>query len=380
MNVLIILICFFLSGFFHQGLYLFMPFLTLFYLSYQKESKLALNPISKIYLYVVLVTLGFFVIQSLLFSDIKMFSIKGWLRFVAYFSFAVLISYMTKENIKYFFIVIVAYFILTIPMGYYQTIPDWGRYKNVLGHSNHLAYVLSMIIYFLVFNRPFKSKQVNIVCVILLFISLLLTKSTGGLLVLVALIVYNAIKSKRISLLKKLTFLSLCIIALLLGINFSDKIAYQIESVDYITWDFVIERVKNYTINGVNRAGAHGSFVWRVLYWSKLLYTFFSESFLQITFGMGIDHLTKGYMPYDFMEKDPHNDFIKVLMEYGVLGLLFFLGFFRKIYKTINKNFNIIILIVVPMFFGNAIVNFSVNLIFILILMYEYKKGITKAI
>ena len=141
-----------------------------------------------------------------------------------------------------------------------------------------------------------------------------------------------------------------------------------------------MERVRIYTIDGVNRAGGFGSFVWRIIYWSKLMYTFFSESFLQITFGVGVDHLTKGYMPYEFMDKDPHNDFIKVLLEYGVLGILLFFRFFRKLYKILNKNFDIIILIAVPMFFGNAIVNYPFNLTLILILMYEYKRNYNKSV
>lgn len=375
MNVIVLLICFFLSAFFHQGLYIVMPFFTVFYISYQKESKLFLNSISKIYLYVVIAVLGFFLIQSLLYFDIKIFSIKGWLRFLAYFSFAVLVSYMTKADIKYFFIIIVGYFTLTIPLAYYQNIPDWGRYRNVLQHSNHLAYVLSMIIYFLVFYKPFKDKKINFISIVILFISLLATKSTGGLLVLLTLLGYNALKSKRISLFKKLTFISLCIISILTAINLSEKIAYQLHSIDFLTWDFVMERVNNYTINGVNRAGAHGSFVWRIIYWSKLVFTFFSESFLTIFFGVGVDHLTKGYMPYEFMDKDPHNDFIKVLIEYGIFGILLFIGFFRKVYITLSKNFNIIILLIVPMIFGNAIVNYPFNTTLILIIMYEYKRN-----
>jgi O-antigen ligase len=376
-NIIVILICFFIAGFFHQGLYVLIPFISIFYISNQKESRLTLNPISKIYLYVVLVVLGFFLVQSILYFDIKIFSIKGSLRFVAYFLFAVLISYMKQKDIKYVFVIITLYFILTLPLGIYQFFQG-GRYRNIWDHSNHLAYVLSMSIYFLVYYKPFKNKRVNLFCVIGLLVSLILTTSTGGLLVLLALLGYTAIKSKRIALSKKLTFLMLSAIAIIFAINFSEKIAYQLDSINFLTWEFVKERVETYTIDGVNRAGGYGSFVWRIIYWSKLMFTFFSESFLHITFGLGVDHLTKGYMPYDFIHKDPHNDFIKVLLEYGLLGLLLFLGFFRKIYKALNKNFSIIILIVVPMFFGNAIVNYPFNLTLILILMYEYKKNYNK--
>ncbi|MFL0352893.1 O-antigen ligase family protein [Xanthomarina sp. GH4-25] len=236
-----------------------------------------------------------------------------------------------------------------------------------------------MCIYFLVFHNPFKKKIVKNICLIGLFVSLILTKSTGGLLVLLVLLGYNSLKSKRISLVKKLTFILLLIIAIVLALNFSEKIAYQLQSIDFLTWEFVKERIETYTIDGVNRAGGYGSFVWRIIFWSKLMLTFFSEPFLHIIFGIGVDHLTKGFMPYEFMDKDPHNDFVKVLLEYGVLGLLLFLRFFRKIYKVMNKNFNIIILMVVPMFFGNAIVNYPFNLTLILILIYEYKQNYNKS-
>lgn len=374
MNIIIILICFFFTGFFHQGLYFFIPLISLFYISNQKESKLLLNPISKTYLYVVLTVLGFFLIQSILYLDFKVFSIKGWLRFVAYFLFIVLMSYMRKEEIKKAFTIIIFYFILTIPLGVFQVLQwEGGRNRNIFDHSNHLAYVLAICIYFLVFYNPFKKKLIKIICLTTLFLSLILTKSTGGLLVLLILLGYNSIKTKRISSSKKMTFLSIFIIGILLAINFSDKIAYQLHSVDFLTWEFVKNRVEIYTIDGVNRGGGYGSFVWRIIYWSKLVYTFFSESFLTILFGLGADHLTKGYMPYEFMDKDPHNDFVKVLLEYGVLGFVLFLSFFKRIYKTLSKNFNIIILMVVPMFFGNAIVNFPYNITLILILIYEYK-------
>lgn len=376
MNIVVILTCFLLTAFFHQGLYILIPFVSLFYLSTQRSSKLILNPVSKVYLYVVCIVLGFLLIQTVLYFDFKIFSLKGWLRFVAYFMFAVLISYMKKEDIKYAFIIIIFYFVLTIPMGFNQFLAwEGGRNRNIFDHSNHLAYVLSMSIYFLIFYNPFKNKKIKIVCLIGLLISLILTKSTGGLLVLLVLLGYNALITKRISLLRKLIFITLLIITILLTINLSDKIAYQIESIDYLTWDFLKERIQTYTIDGVNRAGGHGSFVWRIIYWSKLIFTFFSESFSTIFFGLGVDYLTKGYMPYEFMDKDPHNDFVKVLLEYGILGLLLFLRFFRRIYKALGKNFNIIILMIVPMFFGNAIVNFPFNITLILILMYEYKKN-----
>lgn len=377
-NIIVIFVCFILSGFFHQGLYIVFPLLTFYYIYFQKESSLVLNPISKLYLYIVLVAIGLFVIQSVLFLDIKIFSIKGCLRYIAYFSFAVFVSYTSQKNIKYFFVILIAYFILTLPLAYYQIV-HYGRYQNVLGHSNHLAYVLSMLIYFLIFNRPFKSKNINIACILLLLVSLILTKSTGGLLVLIVLLGYNAIMSKRISLLNKIILSSLPVIATILAINISEKIAFQFESINLLSWEFIENKATEFNIDGVSVAGNYGSFVWRILYWFAIIYEFLSESFLKIVFGLGIDHTTQGNLPYKFMRHDPHNDFIKALTEFGAIGLVLYIGFFRKVYKLVNKNLNIIIIMFIPAFFGNPMVNFSVSMTLILILMYEYKKVYSQA-
>ncbi|MFD0931999.1 O-antigen ligase family protein [Psychroflexus salinarum] len=256
----------------------------------------------------------------------------------------------------------------------YDQINYLGRYRNVLGHSNHLAYVLSMIIYFLLFNRPFKSKKINIACIIVLLASLILTKSTGGLLVILAILGYNGIMSKRISFLNKILFSILPIIGIILAINLSEKIAFQFESINFLNWEFIESRATQFSKDGVVRAGGHGSFIWRIIYWSAIVYEFLSESFLKITFGLGVDHLTQGNMPYKFMSQDPHNDFVKALLEFGVIGLLLFLSFFWRVFEVVKKNFNIILIMIVPAFFGNPTVNFSVSMTLILILMYEYKK------
>lgn len=378
-KVLITFICFILSGFFHQVLYIFFPVLTFLYVINHKESKIYINSISKIYFYFLIVAIIFFVLQSILYQDIKFFSIKGCLRYAAYFSFAVFASYLSLNNIKYLLVMLVGYFILTLPISYFQIV-NFERYKNIIGHSNHLAYVLSMLIYFLVFHRPFKRKTINISCIILLFISLILTKSSGGLLVILALLGYNGLMSKRISLFNKITFLSFPIVAFFIAINLSEKIAFQFESLNFLNWKFIEDRATQFSIDGVVRAGGHGSFIWRIIYWSAIVYEFLSESFFKLSIGLGVDHLTQGNMPYKFMRQDPHNDFVKALLEFGFLGLLLFVSYFWRIFKVLHKNFNVIILMIIPAFFGNPIVNFSVSISYILILMYEYKKVNSKTI
>src|SRR5690606_19736422 len=370
-NVVVVLSCLVLAATFHQALYIVIPSIYIFHVSKASQGKLSLNPIVKFYLYIVITVTLFVVIQSLLSWDIQEHSIKGIVRYVSYFMFAMLVYSFDINKIDQIFKTIILYFIITLPLGIYQVI-ELGRYQNIFRHANHLAYVLVMCIYFLAYHRPFNTVA-RLSFIVLLFISLLLTKSTGGIAVLLCIVGYNILISKRISFKRKLLLCLSFSLVFITTIVFSEKVTNQLESTHYLTWDFLMDRVENY------RPGGYGSLIWRAIYWMKILTEFFSESFYKIIFGIGVDSLTEGNMPYSFMEKDPHNDYLKVMVEFGVLGLLLFLGLFKRVYGIVNKNFNIIILLTIPMFFGNIIVNFPFNITFVLLIVYEYKRNYSKS-
>lgn len=372
MNILVLLFCFLLSAVWHQALYLVIPFVSFFFISSKKGSLLPLNnSILKLYFALVIAVVFFLIVQSFIDFEIKIFSIKGLGRYISYFLFAILVYYFSINDIVGTFKTIIGYFVFTFPLGVYQLI-ELGRYQNIFSHANHLAYVLTFCIYFLIFHKPF-DKWIRTICVIVLLVSLLLTKSSGGMMVFLFLLAYNVFMSKRISFKKKLGLLISCVIITFLVLFYSEKISQQIETFEYLDWDFIKDRVVNF------RAGGYGSLMWRIIYWLRILFSFSLESLSNIMFGIGVDSLTTGNMPYPYMKKDPHNDFVKVLVEFGIIGLLLFIIFLKRIYNIVYKNINIIILLVIPLFFGNAIVNFSFNLIFILLIFYEYKQYNTKS-
>tara|TARA_R110002094_G_scaffold3065_1_gene11199 strand:- start:526 stop:1251 length:726 start_codon:yes stop_codon:yes gene_type:complete len=234
-------------------------------------------------------------------------------------------------------------------------------------HSNHLAYVLAICIYFLVYQKPF-NKGVRVLCLIFLLGSLVLTKSSGGMVVILALLLYNIFSSRKISSGKKLMLVISFIATVALVISFSDKVAVQLYTFIDFDWEFIMTRVSDENFGGYN------SVIWRLVYWIVTLFAFFSENFLTVIFGVGIDSLTKGNMPYSFMYTDPHNDFIKILVEFGLMGLFLFFILLKKIYNVTNKNFNVFILIIIPMLFGNAIVNFPFNIVIMSLIVYEFKQ------
>lgn len=368
MNIAVLICCFILAATFHQVLYIIIPIVSLFHVSSKKNSRIAWkNPILKLYLTIVIVVFLLILIQSFIDFEVKTYSIKGFGRYVSYFLFAVFIYNCNQRDIVKTFKIIIVYYVLTLPLGVYQVI-ELGRYQNIHSHANHLAYSLIFCIYFLIFHKPF-DKWMRTIFIIVLLISLLLTKSSGGIMVFLTLIGYNVFKSNKISYKKKTLLVISFIIVTLMVLLTSEKVAIQIATFDYLDWDFIKDRVVNF-----RGGGGYGSLMWRIIYWLRILLSFLSESLPNILFGVGVDSLTSGNMPYAYMRKDPHNDFVKVLVEFGVVGFVWFLALFKNIYDTVNKNFNIIILIVIPMFFGNAIVNFALNMIFILLIFYEYKR------
>ena len=366
MKVIYIIICFLFAAVFHQALYILIPITTLFYLSYFRHSKMQLNGVIKLYLGLVATVIAFFLLHSVLYLSFEVYSVKGIARYVSYLMFAIILSHFDKSDISNSFKVLIVYFALSLPIAVYQFL-ELGRYQNIFSHANHLAYVLVMCIYFLIFYKPFTPNW-KYVFLALLFVSLIFTKSSGAMLVLLGLWAFSLIKSKKISSAKKLILLLVFIGLTILILNSSEKISSQINTINYLNWDFLLERAESF------KAGGYGSFIWRIVYWLEIIISFLAEPFYKIFFGLGVDSLTKGNMPYEFMYKDPHNDFLKILVEYGVLGLILFLGLIMRVYYLTKNNFYLIILIIIPLFFGNAIVNFPFNIAFIMIWIYEYKR------
>ncbi|MCL6266671.1 O-antigen ligase family protein [Flagellimonas myxillae] len=365
-NLIVLIFLFVLAATFHQALYFLIPAITLFFISKQRQSRISLSPLVKLYLLIVTVAIVFFVIQSIMNMNVALFSIKGIARYVCYLLFASYVLTAKIEDVRDFFKVIIIFFVITFPLGIYQV---WAvdRYQGIFNHANHFAYILCFCIYFLVFHKPFKTKWLGNLCLLVLFLSIILTKSSGGMLVLLTLLAYNVARSKRISLNKKLLLLFSFLGITTLVLFSSEKVTSQLDSINYLNWEFLKERVEQFKVGG------YGSVVWRVIYWIKILFSFYEESWGRIIFGVGVDTMTEGNMPYPYMYKDPHNDFLKILVEFGLAGLFLFLFYFRKIYKIVNKNFKIIILIIIPIFFGNAIVNFVFNITLLLLLAYEYR-------
>ena len=359
MDFVLILIALLLSAVFPAALYFYLPILIVYSLLLRKS--ISLNRISKVYLYLCLLVLVFFGIHSVISGGIQLVFLKGLLRYFAYFSFALYASTLSKSVISLLFKTTILFFIFTLPLAIYQ-IKTLGRYQNIFSHANHFSYVLMICFYYVLKYKAFKP-SIRPIIMFILIISLILASSSGTILTVLILLLYHYFsKAKRNFF--KFAFSFLVLVVVILGISFTEKISSQIESLQYLNLDFIYEKAKVY------EPGGYGSLVWRLIYWMQILQSFLANNAFVLFFGEGIDTLTKSNYLYSFMYTDPHNDYLKVLVEFGILGLTLLFALLAKIY-FIFKKFDILIMLMVPLFFANIIVSWPFNIFILLYFIYE---------
>lgn len=74
-----------------------------------------------------------------------------------------------------------------------------------------------------------------------------------------------------------------------------------------------------------------GSFTWRIYSYIFYLNQFFSQNFINILFGSGIASFKI------FAEFAPHNDFIAIMLDFGIFGLILFILFLNRLFKSAIK-------------------------------------------
>jgi len=358
-DFVLILIAFLLSAVFPAALYFYLPSLIVYSILLRKS--ISLNKISRVYFYLFLVVLIFFGMHSLLSGGVQLVFLKGLLRYFSYFSFALYVGTLSKKAISLLFKAIILFFIFSLPLAIYQ-INVLGRYQNIFAHANHFSYVLMICFYYVLKYKVFK-KSVRPIIMFILIVSLILGASSGAILTVLLLLLYHYFfKTKRNFF--KFAFSFLVLAGVILAISFTEKISIQIASLQYLDWDFIYEKAKVY------EPGGYGSFLWRLIYWMQILQSFLANNAIVLFFGEGIDTLTKNNYLYPFMYTDPHNDYLKVLVEFGLLGLTLLFALLARVY-LILKSLDVLIILMCPLFFANIIVSWPFNLVILLYIMYE---------
>ena len=238
------------------------------------------------------------------------------------------------------------------------------RFQGFYSHPNHLAYVSSLLVaWTIVFdsNRVRKSTFI-----FLLLVGIFASKSSGGMLNALVAIGLGLLMSGRVSF-KNLVVVSvvtaiLVYVAFMLGL-----LGVLIEKLTSALDTDVLERAQAHAF------GADGSFVWRITYWTAIYLDYSSEGLKASLFGLGPGTMVAGNYFYDYMIVDPHNDYLRVLVEHGWVGVIGFCWLLFKLSITTREAFLVTFLVILQMTVGNVIVHLPTVVIYIAIIQYSIK-------
>jgi hypothetical protein len=207
----------------------------------------------------------------------------------------------------------------------------------------------------------------------------MITFSTQGLFVAVIFSFLFIYKKKLITLLKEIRPITFVIIGLLSCIVlFLLPFFYKLEIVSRLVGTITLasKLLDNYSIytlhevsylEAINTGGSPGeiSFLFRIKHWANIINHFMSCDIMTILFGVGADNMQN----ITLIKIRPHNDHLRLLVEFGVLFYVSFSFIIYKLYKLLKKNNSDLMLVpfisvLLYMFTENLIDNFPALVIF----------------
>lgn len=271
------------------------------------------------------------------------------------------------ENRFYNYILILVFIhissgILSPILGVGKEVDGIVRYAGLAGKINILAnFALFFSVFYFVL---FKSKKKFVYCVLFLMAAfcVVLTGTMKNLLVLIVIISFLWIKESKY---KTASLLMLVVV-------FFPIMFY------FILSSSIVDRVDEFVNYGINFDVAAGDKVgnsmnWRILHWKFLLTDWYENYFW---FGSGIGHYGQinGIKTDSNITFDPHNDYIKFMIEYGVI---IFLGFLIFLFKLGSKLYELSMLCeyskaLFYSFIASMVAMFAGQLIFSLVFFYFF--------
>lgn len=208
--------------------------------------------------------------------------------------------------------VIVSIYIAIMAVMYMAQVIN-GKYVSQSAAINAIYYVVVLLPYVLIM----RNKLLKILgSIIIVLISLVSLKSTAILLVIVVALLFYFSNKKRVSI--KTFTLPIVLI-----------IVYVIVSL-FLSYFYDIDIYKTFVLANL-QDGGNG----RVDIWTDVIRRFQNNSIFEKIFGVGYEGVSKtSAMMFNY---SAHNDFLEILFDYGIVGLVFFLLTIFELIKELIK-------------------------------------------
>lgn len=278
-----------------------------------------------------LFSLLFFVFYSVsMYGSGGMLAVKEWIRLFSLFTIYITVfRFTTSTHYKIPMQLFILSTIIPVIAALFQVIFQTGyigmglnRIRGTIAHPNGFAVYLNLFIGIFYWRYKVSNRNRYLLIIILFIWLLMLTVSFSGyinFLVMSFIIILNEPAKRKVPLLSMIFIIGVFVF-------FTESFQLRLEAISNIKFTSVI-----------NDSEVVDSFSWRILNWYGLLKLWLEKQWL----GYGL-HSTIFINPLKVGEVgfDPHNDFIGMLVETGLIGFSLYLYFIISIGKSLYKSYN----------------------------------------
>lgn len=278
-------------------------------------------------------------------------------------------SALAKKGVQPYVRKIWLYAIAFIPLVLVAVLDTTAGKTMFFANSNVFVFLgLSVALFFNFFNGDTSFKKCFALLILLLY--MLVGTSLGVLVAFFGAIFIINFKWRNLLFLilgGVIVLIAVHCINIPVFVRIKDTIAVY-QSMDFYDWT----HFQDVNLNNLQQStGAMGeredntSSIWRLVQWSGI-FTEYITSFMFIPFGLGADFsIAKTGLP-------PHNDYLLILAEYGLVVFSFFVKFVKLVFDKLKGNYilHFILAIFLYYFTENLIDSFPQNVILYFVLGY----------
>jgi len=217
---------------------------------------------------------------------------------------------------------------------------DVMRMSGFFVNANNFSLTMMTLLFLINEEKDSRAKKISIHAILVLF--LLLSGTSGAILAYL-----GAMLFKYFVLLKsshryrnKWILVSIGIALVLLGCMLTTNlfmdvpIAKRIVTQLSLVWHELPLAASGYELDYGKLSSMYGtsdcSGIWRISHWRTCVNVIADANIVQLICGYGIGASSL------LLYKVPHNDFLRVLMEQGIIGLTLYIAFFLTVFRRIN--------------------------------------------
>jgi hypothetical protein len=248
-----------------------------------------------------------------------------------------------EKSIRIPFLVVIGFLIIySLAFGETFDVEGEARFAGVFVNSNNL----SLMSYCLLFFISSSDRLIFKVMLHALVVFLLIKSGTSGAFVSYLFGMTFLFREKYK--IKYNNYLIILFVLIVIVFAFYIKKLYLVDRV-FMQYQVITEGLSavlsrenvDYYLLGEYYGYGALSGLWRLDHWLNILDIYFRQDFMNIVFGLGIGSTER------IVKTLPHNDYLRILFESGVVGLCLIISLFVYFYNKIDNNYKYVFMIIV---------------------------------